>query len=923
MLNRISLRNSVAGSVLVMGFLGIVLAVLVADTYRQYAIDSQRAGFEQIIGLRVHTLFEDLSQISHNLGQALQGDKKLRAFLRDKDAAGLDEHLQSQFHQYFVTAGIVKLESLAVYDKQLKLFSRAIAESASVDAHCPGLLARAAKRTGAQRLKTITELCLVKGRPYFSLLLPIGGLRVKGYLEIVTDPVYSLQVLESDLGMPLLIRYTDGKSAYQSPQWPKDHLTSSVVVANYRPLTQQGEQAFTISLLKDVSDFEAQLMSARNTYVTVAVVISLLLAVLMISILNKTALTPLRRLGEQLRNIRRDKTQLGQTVVVSGNREVSELAEGFNEMTNELKTLYDTLLSRNDELSQEVKIRETAEKELKKHRDHLEDLVEQRTRDLASARDAALDASRSKSLFLANMSHELRTPLNAIIGYSEMLMEELEQEENPQCLIDLERIHTSGRHLLTLINDILDLTKIEAGKMDLYEEWFDVSTMIHNIVDTIQPLYAKNNNHIEVDCPENIGDLYADLTKIRQSLFNLLSNAGKFSPGGKVVLTVRREINNGQEQIRFSVKDDGIGMSQEQQDKLFEAFTQADSSTTRKYGGTGLGLVISQHFCNMMGGDIDIVSAPGKGSTFTITLPVKKGPVISMDEKASVARIAWQAGAVAAGKRFAAAMAADGRERRQNLCTVLVVDDDPSVRKIMSHFLSQKGFDVQLAASGEEGLRLAQQQQPSVITLDVVMPGLDGWSVLKALKQDKALRDIPVIMLTMVENRGMGFSLGAVEYLSKPIDKDRLLTVIRRCVRHRSRGPILVVEDDEDMRASMQDLLRGDGWISDAVASAESAFSYIGNDPPALILLDMMMPTMNGFEFLDQLRHNPRWRNIPVIVVSGRELSEDEVQHLQFHSASVVSKTKMDQGRLLAEIHALVGDASPPQGTVSSATAGD
>lgn len=924
MLNHLSLRNNVAGSVLVMGFLGILLAVLVAETYRGYAIESQRAGFEQIIGLQVDTLLDGLARVSHDLGQALQGDKKFRKFLRDKDATGLDEHLQSQFHQYFVTAGIIKLESLAVYDKNFKLFSRAIADAASVNASCPDLYPRAAKRKGALRLKTITELCLVDGKPYFSMLLPIGGLRVKGYLEIVTDPVYSLQAIEANLGMPARIRYQNGKTAYESSQWPSDQSATRGLVANYRPKTELGEEAFTLSLLKDVSEFEDQLELAQNKYVAAAALISVLLAALMISILNKTALTPLMRLGEQLRSIRRDKKQLGKTVVVSGNREVSELAEGFNEMTNELKALYDSLSSHNDELSQEVKIRESAEKELKKHRNHLEDLVEQRTLDLASARDAALDASRSKSLFLANMSHELRTPLNAIIGYSEMMIEESEEAGAQLNIDDLEKIHSSGRHLLTLINDILDLTKIEAGKMDLYEEWFDVEAMLNAIVDTIQPLFMKNHNTIKVSCPDDIGDLYADLTKIRQSLFNLLSNAGKFSPGGEIILSVRREMANGREVIKFSVKDDGIGMSQEQQDRLFEAFSQADPSTTRKFGGTGLGLVISQHFCNMMGGDIQITSAQGQGSTFTISLPVKKGPELSREEKNSVAQIAWQAGAVAEAKRFAEAQMPEDMERRENISTVLVIDDDPSVRKIMSHFLSQKGFDVQTVASGEEGLRTAKRIKPAVITLDVMMPGQDGWGVLKALKQDAELCDVPVILLTMVENRELGYSLGAVEYLSKPIDKARLFKVISRCVRHKSQGPLLIVEDDKAMRESMQDILRADGWDVDAVASAESAFSSIGNIPPALILLDMAMPTMDGFEFLDQLRHNPRWHDIPVIVVTAKDLSADELQRLHAQSASVVNKASFEHDDLLREIHTLVAkNLSPSGGQFASAASAD
>ena len=906
MLNHLSLRNNVAGSVLVMGVLGIFLAVLIAETYREYALENQRAGYEQIIGLRADTLLDELAKVSHDLGQALQGEKRFRAFLKNKDALGLDEYLQSQFHQYFVTAGIIKLESLAVYDTQFRLFSRAVSEAGSVDSSCPELLARAAKRTGATRLKTITELCLVNGKPYHGMLLPIGGLRVKGYLEVVTDPMYSLQAIESNLGMPLWIRYPDGKTTYKSQQWLYEGKAEQAVVANYHPLTEKGEEAFTLSMLIDVSEFEARLETVRNTYVTIVIVISLLLSVMMISILNVTALTPLQRLGEQLRNIRRDKKQLGKSVSVSGNREVSELAEGFNEMTDELKTLYDTLLSRNDELSLEVDVRERAEKELKKHRDHLEDLVEQRTLDLASARDAALDASRSKSLFLANMSHELRTPLNAIIGYSEMMMEEYAQKGEAEKIGDLEKIHSAGRHLLTLINEILDLTKIEAGRMDLYEEWFDVRGMLDAVIDTVKPDFCKNKNKFEIICPEDIGDLYADLTKLRQSLYNLLSNAGKFSPGGNVVLSVRRQTSGDQEQIIFSVEDDGIGISQEQQEKLFEAFTQADPSMTRKFGGTGLGLAVSQHFCSMMGGDIQIVSAQGQGSTFTITLPVKQAPRFFGEGEAGVEDMAWQASAVAEGKRFSEAGNIEDEERRGKISTVLVIDDDPSVRKVMVNFLSQKGFAVQVATNGSTGLEMAKKIKPDVITLDVMLPDQDGWAVLKTLKQDAELCDIPVILATMVENRGLGYSLGAVEYLSKPVNKDRLINVVCRCVRHSIHGSLLIVENDVKTRNSLQDVLLNDGWDVEAVSSAESAFSQISHRPTSLIVLNMMMPTMNGFEFLGQLRHDPRWHNIPAIVISDTDLSTGEMARMKSLHANVINKALYEHDELVREIQTMI-----------------
>lgn len=904
MINRWSLRANLVGSVLAMGVLGVMLAALVAETYREYAIDSQRTAFEKIIGLRVDAVLDELLRVSHDLGQAVQEEDSFRKLFRERNAAVLDEHLQSQFHQYFVTAGIIKLESLAVYDNDFKLISRAIPEDGSVDSGCPGLYARAAQRRGPQRLKTISELCLVNGRPYQSLLVPIGGLSVKGYLEVVTDPVYSLREIEASLGMPLRITYIDETVAYSSKQWPAESVAKSAVVATYSPSTQLKEPAFKLSVVRDVSEFESQLTATRNKYVLVMVGISLLLALIMIAVLNKTALTPLHRLVERLRGIHNDKEKLGDPVVVSGNREVRELASGFNQMTNELKELYDTLLSKNADLSQEINDREFAERELKKHRDHLEDLVEQRTLDLATARDAALEASRSKSFFLANMSHELRTPLNAIIGYSEMLLDDVNESYDQKIGPDLKRIHSAGRHLLSLINDILDLTKIETGKMDLYEEWFDVKDMLRSVSNTIHPLLEANNNTFRVECSEDIGDLFADVTKIRQALFNLLSNASKFSHDDEIVLTVDRKILNGKEDIYFEVQDHGIGMSQEQQDKLFEAFSQADPSTTRKFGGTGLGLVISQHICNMMGGGIQLSSKLGGGSTFTIILPIKKGAdLLQQENDAGPQELSWRSNAVAAGNRFSAEREGGEANRREKVSMVLLIDDDSSMRQILTHFLTQNGFSVQAAAGGEEGLQLARELIPDVITLDVMMSGLDGWDVLRALKKDPQLRDIPVVLVTMVENRSMGYSLGATEYLSKPIDKDRLLAVLRRSVRTQLGGPVLIVDDNDSLRESLREILRFEGWDVSAVPTAESAFSEIGRNPPSLIVLDLMMPGMGGFEFLDQLRNNPRWKDIPVLVMSGKDLTHEELAILQRNADKVINKAAFNHDDLVIEVY--------------------
>jgi PAS domain S-box-containing protein len=397
--------------------------------------------------------------------------------------------------------------------------------------------------------------------------------------------------------------------------------------------------------------------------------------------------------------------------------------------------------------------------------------------ELVAAIDAAEDASRAKSAFLANMSHELRTPLNAIIGYSEMLQEEARERGLPDLVPDLQKIHGSGRHLLALINDILDLSKIEAGKLELMSEAFDVHGLVRDVESTITPMVAARSNSLEVRCPADIGSMRSDMTRVRQVLLNLLSNACKFTEKGTILLDVGKEQRNGGPWLRFKVSDTGIGMSPEQLGKLFQAFTQVDVSTTRRYGGTGLGLVISRQLCQMMGGDVTVESEMGKGSTFTVRLPVNPDSRKTGEETTEVI--------------------ADlpGDPLSDSASTVLVIDDDRVVRDLLQRFLRKEGFQVLAASSGEEGLRNARELRPSIITLDVVMPGMDGWAVLRALKVDPELSHIPVLLITIVDNAEMGYSLGAADYLTKPIDWRRLGAAVRR-FRQDSLPATLVVGDD-------------------------------------------------------------------------------------------------------------------------------
>jgi CheY-like chemotaxis protein len=474
-----------------------------------------------------------------------------------------------------------------------------------------------------------------------------------------------------------------------------------------------------------------------------------------------------------------------------------------------------------------------------------------------------------------------------------MLIEEASDLGQDDFIPDLNKIHGAGKHLLSLINDILDLSKVEAGRMELYLEDFSIKDLIKETVSTISPLIEKNQNILKVDVPEDLGIMHADITKVRQSLFNLLSNASKFTEKGNITLKTQCYVAEDRDWISFQVSDTGIGMTSEQMTKLFQAFTQADASTTRKYGGTGLGLAITKKFCQMMGGDIEVTSEIDRGSIFTIQLPLQvektvEKPTVDNSEAISVTETATS-------------------PVHKN--TILAIDDDPTIHDLLKRFLTKQGFNVTTATSGAEGLRLAREIAPEAITLDVMMPGMDGWAVLTALKANSKTADIPVVMMTMVDDRNLGYALGASDYLLKPIDQRNLGSVLDKYRPASTSKVVLLVEDDLETREMLRRQLEKENLLVIEANNGQEALEAIATHQPGLIISDLMMPNMDGFELIHQLRLQEQWRSIPAIVLTAKELTMTDRQRLDGQVKKIFQKGSYERHTLLSEVHRLLSDA--------------
>ncbi len=615
-----------------------------------------------------------------------------------------------------------------------------------------------------------------------------------------------------------------------------------------------------------------QIAEKNRLTIIIIVAVVLILMIIVGAYLMQAIMRSLNMLSKAMKKIAYEEGGLEYRLEISPYEDLNEVITTFNTMTSNLDYAQKHL----------QELVELKTQELSKANKRLENIVDE----LKHAKEEAESASKIKSEFVANMSHELRTPLNAIIGYGEMLQEEVKEDGNEIYNEDLLKITGSARHLLTLINDVLDLSKVEAGKIEIFLEDTKVIDIINELKPIVTVLLEKNKNIFKININSDVDTMHTDVVRVRQCLLNLLSNAAKFTTNGTVTLEVKPLFQNNAEWIQFSIIDTGTGISEEKLSRLFQAFTQADATTTRKFGGTGLGLFLTKQFAMMLGGHVTVKSEVEKGSVFTLTLPKVSQKGI---QKSSYSH------QTESTKKI--------EKTSETHKTVLIIDDDVKFHEEIQNSLEKAGYTVIHAFNGEEGLSLARNKIPDVIVLDIIMPIMDGWTTLSSLKSNPSLEKIPVIVMSIIDEKELGFALGAIDYIHKPVDNKILIAKIKQFLTNDEQShTILIVDDEPSARELMKKAVERAGWNSIQAVDGLDAIAKIKEAIPSIILLDLLMPEMDGFGVINALQQNEQWRHIPVIVVTAKELTTEERVMLAKYTTGLLQKGTYTHKKLVGTI---------------------
>ena len=587
----------------------------------------------------------------------------------------------------------------------------------------------------------------------------------------------------------------------------------------------------------------------------------------------------LRRLGKAADEM--TGGSLDTRVQVDSYREVNELAYAFNHMADAIQEREEELQQSMEELDLAHEELQSANEELQHHYEELELSQEElltSNEELSQANDRVMEADRLKSEFLANMSHELRTPLNSVIALSGILLARMDGDLTEEQEKQVKIIKKSGKNLLELINDILDLSKIESGKMEISLEEFYIEDVVNDDRAMVTPLATEKEINISFIKNEEIPLIRSDRNKIKQILLNLLSNAVKFTPTGGSI-TIDATGRDGRVELR--VTDTGIGIAKENLDKIFDEFRQVDGSSTREYGGTGLGLAITRRLVKLLGGEIRVESEIGKGSTFTIDIPVTLDGIEPLT--------------------VAASRIDPGRK------TILAVDDDPSVIYVLKKYLEGEGYQVVPAHNGAEAIRLAREVKPFAITLDIMIPGRDGWEVINELKGDPTTEHIPIVVISILDNKSLGFSLGVTEYLTKPVERNTVLNALGRLMSPRCIGMdctpnVLLVDDDPIHIMAMKAVLADSGYKVTVAPGGKEAIEILKEATPCAIILDIMMPEVDGFMVLEELKKRKETRDIPVIILTAKDITDDDKKRLNGSIQDIIGKGNFAHEEVLRDL---------------------